>query len=200
MTATSALLLIEFQNEWLHPEGKLHGLARPGMLEGAAARAREAVAAARAAGLRVVHAGLGYAPGYPELGTARHGLRAAIPRAGTFIAGTRGSAFADGFVPEPDELVVRGRVGASAFAGSNLDACLRSQRIRHLYLAGFALHVCVLATAWAAQDLGYEVTVLEDAVSAFTAEQQAAILEDVVHHLGDRMTVAQFCHLTRSST
>ncbi|MDF2692583.1 MAG: yecD [Labilithrix sp.] len=162
MSVSSALLLIEFQNEWLHPEGKLHGLARAGMLDAAVARAREALEAARAASLPIVHAGLGFTRGYPELGSARRGLRAAIPRAGTFVNGTRASAFAEGFAPQGDELVVRGRTGASAFSGSNLDVLLRSQNIRHLYLAGFALHVCVQATAWAAQDLGYEVTVLED--------------------------------------
>lgn len=195
----AALLLIEFQNEWLDVSGKLHRLARPGMLERAASSAAVALEAARSAGLPVFHAGLRFAPGYPELGEARHGLRAAIPRAGTFAAGGRGSEFAPPFVPRGTELVVAGRVGASAFAGSNLDVCLRARGIRHLYLAGFALHVCVAATAWAAHDLGYEVTVLEDAVAAFDPEQQARTLEEVVHHFGERLDVAAFCVRLRSS-
>lgn len=200
MNSRAALLLIELQNEWLHPEGKLRGLARPGMLDAAAARAAEALRAAREAGIAVVHAGLAYTPGHPELGAARSGLRAAIPRAGTFVAGTVGSAFAEGFAPAEGEMVVRGRVGASAFAGSNLDVLLRTRDVRHLYLAGFALHVCVQATAWAAQDLGYDVTVLEDAAAAFTPAQQVMVLEDLVHHFGDHTTVAAFCDRLRSET
>jgi biuret amidohydrolase len=136
---------------------------------------------------------LRFGEGYPELGRARRGLRAAILRAGTFKAETTGSAFAPRFEPRASEFVVQGRVGASAFSGSNLDAFLRNQGIRHLYVAGFALHVCVAATGWAAHDLGYEVTILEDAVAAFDPTKQAMTLDDVVHHFGDCMTVEQFC-------
>lgn len=189
----SALLLIEFQHEWLHPSGRLHHLAAPGLLELATARAARALGAARERGLPIVHAGLRFAPGHPELGHARHGLRAGIKRVGSFRADGPGSGFVAPFVPEGDEFVVAGRIGASAFAGSNLDAYLRAQEIRQLYLAGFALHVCVAATAWAAQDLGYAVTILDDAVAAFDEQQQTTTLEHVVHHFGERLGVAGFC-------
>ncbi|MGC3996409.1 MAG: isochorismatase family cysteine hydrolase [Anaeromyxobacter sp.] len=188
----AALLLIELQHEWLHPEGRLHRLVEPALLAEAADGAGRALGAARAAGMLVVHAGLRFAPGYPELGAARSGLRAAIRRAGTFAAAGPGSTFWPPFVPRDGELVVQGRAGASAFAGSNLDLLLRARRVSQIYLAGLALHVCVAATAWAAQDLGYEVTVLEDATAAFDRRQHAATLEDVVHHVGERMSVKRF--------
>lgn len=188
----SALLLIEFQHEWLHPSGKLHALIDPGMLELASARAALALGVARSHAMPVVHAGLRYAPGYPELGHAQHGLRADIRRVESFPADGVGSEFVAPFVPERGEFVVSGRVGASAFAGSNLDAHLRAQDVRRIYLAGFALHVCVAATAWAAQDLGYSVAVLEDAVSAFDAHQQRTTLDHVVPHFGERIDVAGF--------
>ena len=41
-------------------------------------------------------------------------------------------------------------------------------------------------------DLGYTVSVLEDACSAFNQRQRQQVLEDVVHHFGQRLTSNKF--------
>jgi nicotinamidase-related amidase len=182
----AALVLIEFQNEWLAEDGKLRSLMEDrAQLERAVEGGREALAAAREAGLAVVHTGLVFREGYPELRPARHGLRAAIPEAGTWIEGSRGAAFHEDFEPAAGEIVTRGRTGASGFSGSDLDERLRSLGVETVYLAGFALHVCVESTMRDAHDLGYEVVLLEDASAAFTREQREHVLEHVTHHFGE---------------
>jgi nicotinamidase-related amidase len=191
-----ALVLIEFQREWLDDGvGKINRLMEDreqfrSAVEGAA----EALAAAREAGMRVVHCGLRFQEGHPELGgpdNGAYGLRGAIPRVGTFPIDGPGSEFVEPFVPRDGEFVVRGRTGGSGFAGSNLDVYLRNQGVTDVYLAGFALHVCVESTLRHGHDLGYRLTVVEDACAAFTPEQRRHVLEDVVHHYGERATAAE---------
>lgn len=189
----SALLLIEFQREWLNEEiGKLNALMedRP-QFEKSQQGARKALQAARDTGIHVVHVPCQFESGYPEIGGQRPaGLFNAIPEAGTWT--DESCAFAEGFEPVEGEFIVRGRVGASAFAHSNLDAYLRNNQITDLYLAGYALHVCVESTLRQGHDLGYKTTVIEDATSAFTAEQREHVLRGVVHHFGDHLTADAF--------
>lgn len=189
----AALVLIEFQREWLDETGKINHLVQDRtQFHTAVAGGERALAAARRHGLPVVHVGLRFTEGHPELGVASGGLRAAIKRVGSFPVAGSGSEIPPPFTPRPGEFVVTGRTGASGFAGSNLDSYLRNNRIDHLYLAGFALHVCVESTLRAGHDLGYTVTVVEDATTAFTAEQRAHVLDHVVHHFGDRVTADEF--------
>ena len=191
-----ALVLIEFQNEWLASEGKLYNFAKDRQqFEAAIAGGREILGLARKARLPIAHCGLRFQPGHPELGggcNATAGLAKAIPNFGTFVADGTGSRFADDFVPLAGEFVVQGRVGSSGFAGSNLDAWLRNNRVNRVYLAGFALHVCVESTLRAGHDLGYQMVLLQDGCSAFTQAQRVHVLDDVVHHYGEHLTNDQF--------
>ena len=190
---SSALVLIEFQREWLGDDGKIrHLMQDKEQFEFAIEGAKRVVGAARQHGMPVVHCGLRFQNGYPELGRGLYGLRAVIPRVGTFPSDGKGSQFVEPFVPKSDEFVVQGRVGGSGFAGSNLDAYLRNQRLDTIYLAGFALHVCVESTLRHGHDLGYNVVVLEDACAAFTPAQRKHVLEDVIHHYGEHITVDKF--------
>ncbi|GAA1231783.1 hypothetical protein GCM10009665_22520 [Kitasatospora nipponensis] len=194
----AALVLIEFQREWLDPEhGRLHHLVEDrDLLDTAVHGAAAALAAARTHGVPVIHVPLVLSPGAPELASwtpAVLGLRAAIPKAGTWIQGSPGVEFAEAFRPAPDEPVVRGRAGASAFAGSSdLDLILRRLAVTDLYLAGFATHVCVESTLREAHDRGYTAHVVHDACAAFTRAQQDHVREHVIHHFGAETDAATF--------
>ncbi|MCC4104738.1 isochorismatase family protein [Serratia ureilytica] len=189
----AALVMIEFVNEWLAPQGKLQGLIQD---KPAFARSQEAgklaLEAARQARIPVIHATLQLSPDYRELGRKPFGLRGAIPKAGTWQKQDTGWQFSPPFAPKPNEFVISGRAGASAFAASDLDNYLRGQGITRLYLAGYATHVCIESTLRAAHDLGYEPVLLSDATAAFTAQQQQHVLNDVVHHFGWAMKTQTF--------
>ncbi|MFL4430741.1 isochorismatase family protein [Serratia marcescens] len=189
----AALVMIEFVNEWLDPQGKLHGLIQD---KRSLARSQEAgkraLEAARQAGMPVIHATLQLSPDYRELGRKPFGLRGAIPKAGTWQKQDKGWQFYPSFAPRSNEFVISGRAGASAFAASDLDNYLRGQGITRLYLAGYATHVCIESTLRAAHDLGYEPVILSDATAAFTAQQQQHVLNDVVHHFGWAMMTQAF--------
>lgn len=186
----TALVLIEFQNDWISPKGKINHLMKDrDHFEGAIDGGRRLLALARREGIKIAHCGLNYQPGHPELGVDGWGLRGVIPKVTTFSRGSTGAEFAEGFEPLPGEFVVMGRTGASGFAGSNLDVYLRANRITHIIIAGFATNVCVSSTLRQGHDLGYNVVVAEDAVACFTREQHDYEMKHVVHHFGKHATV-----------
>ncbi len=197
----SALLLIEFQNEWLREDGKLnHLLSDRAQFFSSQNNAKNIIECARTTGINIIHSGLTFSKEYKELGKATHGLRAAIPQNKTFLEKTDASEFTKPFIPEKHEFKVSGRIGSSAFSGSNLDAYLRNNRITHLFMMGYALHVCVESTLRAAHDLGYESIVIEDASSAFNQEQKEYFLQHVIHHFGSTMKSIDFINFLKRGT
>lgn len=187
----TAVLLIEFQKEWLEKDGKInHLMLDRAQFDAAIEGGRALLALAREAGLTVFHSGLRFAEGHPELGGNGLGLRGAIKKFGTFPVDGKGSQWGEGFEPQEGEFVPAGRLGGSAFAGSNLDAILHNNRIDTLIIGGFALHVCVESSLRHGHDLGYDCYVVPEATAAFTAEQRAHVLDHVVHHYGGTLPLA----------
>ena len=199
-SSQQALLLIECQNEWLSPQGKLYRLMQDKeQFESSVRNIERVVRQARAKGLTVIHSGLRFQYGYPELMGGKGGLRQIIPLVGTFPEDSWNSQFFPSLQLIAGEFVVRGRTGASAFAGSNLDIYLRNNGITELFLAGYALHVCVESTLREAHDKGYLPILIEDASAAFTAQQREHVVHEVVHHFGHGITTAAFCQMKGQS-
>ncbi|MGL1922512.1 MAG: cysteine hydrolase [Hyphomicrobiales bacterium] len=188
----TAILFIEFQKEWLEDDGKINFLMNDRkQFEAAIEGGRELLKFGREQGFKIIHSGLRFQKGHPELGENGLGLRGAIKRLGTFPIDGKGSEWAAGFEPQDNEFIVYGRTGGSAFAGSNLDAFMRANRLNTLLIAGFALHVCVESTLRAGHDLGYDCLVVTDATAAFTSAQRKHVLEEVVHHYGENISLDQ---------
>ncbi len=190
----SALILIETQNEWMHPDGKLRKLlvSDEQMMLNSISNIEKALEFSRNNNITVVHVGLRFEKGYPELANGKSGLRKAIPNAGTFPINEFGSKFYETVKPIEGEFIVTGRVGASGFTGSNLDAFLRNNKIDNLYLVGYATHVCVESTLRDSHDKGYNTYLISDATSAFNQTQQNYVLKEIVHHFGNHLTTKEF--------
>lgn len=76
----------------------------------------------------------------------------------------------------------------SGFQGTDLDAHLKSQGIRRLFIGGLATDYCVLNTVKDALEVGYAVFLLEDAIRAVNLNPQDGknAIEEMVH-LGSRL-------------
>lgn len=193
-TSKSALLLIETQNEWMHVDGKLRKalVEDEKMMLSSIANIEKSLSFAREQNIPVIYVRLQFEEGYPELANGESGLRKAIPNAGTFPKNGFGSEFYKSVEPLKSEFIVSGRMGASGFAGSNLDAYLRNNKIENLYLTGYATHVCVESTLREAHDIGYNTFVISDATSAFNQKQQEYFLSEIVHHFGEHLNTEEF--------
>ncbi|KAL1800715.1 hypothetical protein ACET3X_001057 [Alternaria dauci] len=81
---------------------------------------------------------------------------------------------------EPDvlgnkDVVVGKHWNSSGFANTDLDYQLHQREITHLVIAGMTANTCVESTARYARELGYHVTLLNDATAGFSdAHKDAA--------------------------
>ncbi|KAF2334537.1 cysteine hydrolase [Flavobacterium nitrogenifigens] len=190
----AALILIETQNEWMHESGKLRKLliADEQMMLNSITNIEKLLTYSRKNNIEVIHVGLRFEKGYPELANGKSGLRKAIPKAGTFPINEFGSQFYESVKPIQGEFIVTGRTGASGFTGSNLDVYLRNNKIENLYIVGYATHVCVESTLRDAHERSYNTYVISDATSAFNKTQQEYFLNEIVHHFGEHLTTQNF--------
>lgn len=97
--------------------------------------------------------------------------------------------------PAAGEVVVRKSL-PNAFAGTDLDALVKSTGRTELIIAGFMTHMCVSATARAALDLKYRTTVVANAAATRDLPDPlgGAIPASVVHRvalteLADRFAI-----------
>jgi len=170
--ATTALVLIEFQNDFATEGGTLHGavatvMASTGMLD----KAVTAAQATRAAGATVIHSPITFQPGYYEITSHPYGILAGVVDSSSFIKGGWGAEIADVMAPQAGDIVLEGKRGLDAFASTNLDFILRSKGIQTVVLAGFLTNCCVESTMRSAYERGYEVITLTDVVAATSPEE-----------------------------
>lgn len=87
------------------------------------------------------------------------------------VAESRGAAFAPGLTLPAQTVVISKATAAdkdaySGFDGTDLDARLRAQGVKRVFVGGLATDYCVLNTVRDARKLGYDVMLLTDAVRA----------------------------------
>lgn len=90
-----------------------------------------------------------------------------------FFDGKDGGDFYSTMAPGEHDVVASEHACSSGFAGTDLDAQLRARNITHLILVGCISNSCIEATARSAVDLGYCVTVVTDAITAFSPGDHA---------------------------
>ncbi|MGE6918146.1 cysteine hydrolase family protein [Achromobacter kerstersii] len=179
MMTDTAVLALHYQNDVLHPDGKIRvGLdadtgARQRLLDSAAAL----LDGARKQGLPIVHVRIAFRPDYADL-LANCEIFRNVATIGAVPEGQWGSAFYDGLQPLPGstrEFVVK-HTRISAFYGTPLEETLRVIGARRLVVAGVATHSVVEGTVRHAADIGFDVMVAEDAcASADEAVHQASL-------------------------
>lgn len=178
--STTALVLIEYQNEFTTEGGVLHGAVAGVMNETQMlANTLKVVEAARKAGVVIMHAPITFAPGYGELTRHPYGILKGVVDGKAFVRGTWGAAIIDALTPVEGDIVIEGKRGLDTFASTNIDFILRSKGIKTVVLGGFLTNCCVESTMRTAYEHGFEVITLTDCVAATSSEEhQNAIKYD----------------------
>jgi nicotinamidase-related amidase len=177
---TTALVLIEFQNDFTSETGTLHGAVAEVMeATGTLPNAQRALHASREAGLTIIHSPISFQPGYYEISSHPYGILKGVVDSTSFVKGTWGAEIVPDMAPAEGDIILEGKRGLDAFASTNLDFILRSKGIRTIVLAGFLTNCCVESTMRSAYEKGFEVYTLTDAVGATSlAEHHNAITYD----------------------
>lgn len=169
---TTAVVLIEYQNDFTSEGGVLHGAVEEVMDKtNMLANTKRVVDAARAAGVTVMHAPIAFAKGYGELSAHPYGILKGVVEGQCFVKATWGAAITDELAPQEGDIVIEGKRGLDTFASTNLDFILRSKGITTIALGGFLTNCCVESTMRTGYEHGYQVLTLTDCMAATSLEQ-----------------------------
>ena len=169
----TAVVLIEYQNDFTSEGGALHGavqgvMEQTGMLEntralvdGRARRRRDDRARADHVRARATAS----CPQHP------YGILKGVVDSTAFVKGEWGSEIVDALAPQEGDVVVEGKRGLDTFATTNLDFILRARGITTIALGGFLTNCCVESTMRTGYEKGYDVITLSDCVAATSPEE-----------------------------
>jgi len=189
----TAVLFIEFQNEFTTEGGKLHDAVKgvmqsTKMLENASKLAKEM----RAAGVSVFHAPITFAEDGSDNPNKSLGILAGCAEGKLFTRGSWNAAICDAMTPEASDVVVKGKRGLSAFPDTDLEEQLMKKGIETIAIGGFMANCCVESTMRDAFEKGFNVVTLTDCVATTTEEGQKAATEGTYGFFSQPMTAEQF--------
>ncbi len=172
---STALVLIEFQNDFTTPGGVFHDAVKDVMrTSDMLANTAATVQQARKLGVKIIHLPIQFAEGYPELTTRDYGILKGVADGSAFRAGSWGAEITEAVGREAGDILVEGKRGLDGFATTGLDLVLRNNGIQNLVVAGFLTNCCVEGTVRSGYEKGYNVVSLTDCTATFTDEQQHA--------------------------
>ena len=174
----TALLVVDPYNDFISEGGKIWPRIKavaeanncvPHMLE--------ILHAARNAKLRVFYAmHHRYRPGDYETWKYIAPIQKGAWQHRSFEFGTWGGEFRPEFVPAPGEIVATEHWCSSGFANTDLDLQLKKHGVRKVVVIGMRANTCIESTVRFAAELGYEVTLVKDAIGSFgQAEMDASL-------------------------
>jgi ureidoacrylate peracid hydrolase len=174
----TAVVLIEYQNDFASAGGTLNAAVQPVMdSTNMLANTLATVQKARELGATIVHAPITFTDDYRELTTQPYGILKGVVDSKSFRQGTWGADIIEALKPQPKDIVVEGKRGLCGFASTNLDFILRSRGITHIALGGFLTNCCVESTMRSGYEKGYNVITLKDCTAALSEEEQRASVE-----------------------
>lgn len=179
---STALVLVDMQNDFVHPEGEFGRLGvNQSMYPALRRNLSTLVAAARAAGVLLIHvqmttlsSGLSDSAAHLRFNRRMHqALRPQGPPLRYTVVGTWGHEFIEEIAPAEGEPVVQ-KWRSSAFWGTNLDLVLRSNAIQTVIVTGCTTEGCVESTARDAMFNDYYVVIADDCVASDDPAQHDA--------------------------
>ena len=188
----TAVVLIEFQNDFCKAGGKLHdGVKAEINRQGTIPNAVKLAEGARKKGAVVIHAPFIFNPKYCDEHQMK-GIVKAVADTNAFREGTWGAAIIDEMKPQGGDKVVGGKCTLCGFNNTNLEELLKAAKVKNVAVAGFLTNFCVESTARTAYDKGYAVTVVKDATAANSPEDQNYTEEKIFPLIGQALSVEQF--------
>ncbi|HEY4179122.1 MAG TPA: isochorismatase family cysteine hydrolase [Kofleriaceae bacterium] len=176
---TTGLLMVDPYNDFLSAGGKLYELSRSTLeANDVVEHMRQVLAATRAAGMQVF-----IAPHHRwreadllSRWTTMPPIGAATAAGRVFADATWGGRFHPDLEPRAGEVVAQEHWLSSGFANTDLDLQLKKHGVRKVIVIGMRANTCIESTVRFAAELGYEVTLVKDAIGSFGHDEMNASL------------------------
>lgn len=171
-----ALILIDFINEFLHPEGKVTplGMGKFVTENRTIANVRKLIDVFRQQHEEVIWVHLGFHSNYDNCSKISPRF-ASIPELRILQKDTWSTAFLDELGYDPTEKTIT-KTRVSPFYETDLESYLREQGIEEVVIAGVATDLAVSSMTGEAHDRDFRVTVIVDACGTTSLEHHEAAL------------------------
>jgi len=184
-----ALVIIDMQRDFLEPGGFGAALGNDiSRLKTAAGPCTEVLAAARSAGILIIHTREGHRPDLTDAPPMKVGrgdpamrIGALGPMGRILVRGEPGHDIIPELYPAAGEPVID-KPGKGAFYQTDLELMLKNRGIETLLVCGVTTEVCVNTTVQEANDRGFRCVVLSDCCASYFPE---------FHDMGLKMIKAQ---------
>ncbi|MCV3765141.1 cysteine hydrolase family protein [Rhizobium sp. TRM95796] len=103
--------------------------------------------------------------------------QAGASRTQSFAEGTWGGQFHPAFSPQEGDAVAQQHWVSSGFQNTDLDLLLRQSGVEKVIIIGMRANTCVDTTMRYAAELGYHVTLVKDAIAAFSMDEVRVTVE-----------------------
>jgi nicotinamidase-related amidase len=198
--AHTALVTQEIQQGVVGGASALPELAAAVARVGLLANAGRLVAAARAAGVRIVHCTAERRPdGFGANRNARL-FRYMAKSATPLLPGSDATAVAPEIGPRPGDVVLARLHGLSPFHGTELDFVLRNEGVTTLVGIGVSVNVGMQNLAFDAVNAGYQVVIPRDAVAGFPADYVEMVFAHTLAAVATLTTTAEVESVWRART
>lgn len=181
---TTALVLIDFQRDFMEPGGFGDTLGNDvSLLQAIVPATARMLDAWRKAGGWVVHTREAHQPDLSDCPPAKRDrgnptlrIGDAGPMGRILVVGEPGSQIVEALAPVDGELVID-KPGKGAFYATGLQAALQERGITHLLFGGVTTEVCVQTSMREANDRGYDCLLIEDCTESYFPAFKAATVE-----------------------
>ena len=175
-----ALLLIGFQRDYFDPDGILYSVVEEShRLSGTLEYTIQVIDAIIGTPITIVNTPIVFSESYHEIDNPM-GILKAIKDSEAFKVGTTGAEILPQIQKYGDRIeIIPGKLGFNAFSNTELKDLLVKRGIERLAIAGCVTSLCVNATALAAKENGFEVTILSDCTSSRTPVEQDMFCKEI---------------------
>lgn len=173
----TALLVIDFINDIVHPDGKIIETATFVEKHHVIENANRVIAFAREHKIPIAFVKVGFSESYLEC-PAHSPVFGQAKEFKAFQLNTWGTEFHEKLDVKPsDFVIIKNRI--SAFYATSLEPFLRANQIQNIILTGVSTDMAIQSTAREAHDRDYKVIIVSDACGASLEESHEFTLKEL---------------------
>ena len=155
-----ALILIDYINDIVHPNGKIAGCAAMIKEQNIVQKCNKALDFARNNGWFIIWIKVGFEAGYPEV-HANSPFFTLAKQHQALMKNSWGTELLEGLNYQNNEMIIfKNRI--NPFHATNLEMVLQANNIDQLYLAGVSTEWAIEAATRDGHDRNFKITILED--------------------------------------